>query len=40
VRPPLPREMNENLEFMPITHISSDNKSCSIQEYLGAEVTE
>ena len=40
VRPPLPREMSDNLEFMPITQISPDSKACQIQEYLGAEVTE
>ena len=40
VRPPLQREMNENLDFMPITQITTDHKSCVIQEYLGAEITE
>ena len=38
VRPPLQREMNENLDFMPITQITTDHKSCVIQEYLGAEI--
>ena len=40
VRPPLQREMNDNLDFMPITQITTDHKSCVIQEYLGAEITE
>jgi len=40
VRPPLAREMSENLDFMPVTQITTDNKACVIQEYLGAEVTE
>ena len=32
--------MNENLDFLPITQITTDHKSCVIQEYLGAEITE
>ena len=40
VRPPLPRELNENVDFMPIVNTTSDNKSSVIQEYLGSEITD
>ena len=40
VRPPLPREITEPLDFMPVTSISPDNKQCTIQEYLGGELSE
>ena len=40
VRPPLPREMKDDMEFRGIVQVSPDHKSCSILEYLGAEVTE
>ncbi len=32
--------MNDNIDFMPITQISQDHKHCTIQEYLGSEITE
>ncbi len=28
------------VEFMPVAHISEDHKICSMQEYLGGELTE
>ena len=40
VRPPLKREITDNLEFMPVTAIAPDNKVCTIQEYLGSEISE
>jgi hypothetical protein len=36
----LPREKTAGCEFRSITNVSSDNKSCAIMEYLGAEVNE
>jgi hypothetical protein len=42
VRPPLDREIPKDtmVEFMPVSHISEDHKVCSMQEYLGGELTE
>jgi hypothetical protein len=42
VRPPLEREIPKDtmVEFMPVSHISEDHKVCSMQEYLGGELTE
>ena len=40
VRPPLPREHTDGLEFRSIVNVSTDNHSCAIMEYLGAEVNE
>ena len=48
VRPPLPRERTEGLEFKPIIQVGRnygasgevESKSCQIMEYLGAEVNE
>lgn len=40
VRPPLPREINDHMDFMPITTIAPDHKVCTVQEYLGSEITE
>ena len=40
VRPPLQRELKDDMEFRGIVQVSPDHKSCSILEYLGAEVTE
>ena len=40
IRPPLSREITDSMSFMPVIQISQDNKQCTIQEYLGAEVTE
>ena len=39
LRPPLPRECIEGCEFRPIVSVAQ-NKTCSIMEYLGAEVNE
>ena len=40
LRPPLMREIAENCEFRSIVQVHPDNKSCSIMEYLGAEVND
>jgi hypothetical protein len=32
--------MSEHLDFMPVTSVTPDNNSVTIQEYLGAEVTD
>lgn len=32
--------MEERVDFMSVAQISADNKVCSIQEYLGAEVSD
>jgi hypothetical protein len=32
--------MSDHLDFMPIVSITPDSKACSIQEYLGAEISE
>jgi kinesin family protein 3/17 len=40
IRPPLPRERVQGCQFRSIVQVGSKNKSCSIMEYLGAEVTE
>jgi kinesin family protein 3/17 len=40
LRPPLQRECVDGCDFRPIANVSMDNKSCSIMEYLGAEVNE
>ncbi len=42
VRPPLEREKPKDpiVDFMPIAQISEDHKVCSMQEYLGGELTE
>lgn len=40
VRPPLPREQKDDVEFRGIVNVSQDSKSCAIMEYLGAEVGE
>lgn len=40
VRPPLPRERVEGCEFRSIVSVAPTNKTCSIMEYLGAEVNE
>jgi len=43
VRPPLEREKPKEssfIEFMPVASISEDHKICTMQEYLGGELTE
>ena len=40
VRPPLQREKIQGCQFRPVVQVASHNKSCSIMEYLGAEVNE
>lgn len=40
VRPPLARECSDNVDFRPVVAVNPDSKSCSIMEYLGAEVNE
>jgi kinesin family protein 3/17 len=40
VRPPLQREMEENLPFRSIVMINNENKTCSLVEYIGAEISE
>lgn len=40
VRPPLPREQVDGCEFRSIVQVAPNNKTCSIMEYLGAEVNE
>ena len=40
VRPPLPRERTDGLDFRSVVQVSQDNHSCAIMEYLGAEVNE
>jgi hypothetical protein len=40
VRPPLPREQDSSVSFRSCLHISPDNKSVSLMEYMGAEVNE
>jgi len=40
VRPPLPREQDSLVPFRSCLHISPDNKSVSLMEYMGAEVNE
>ena len=42
VRPPLEREIPKDsmIDFMPVSQISEDHKVCSMQEYLGGELTE
>ena len=40
IRPPLPRETEPNIPFRSIAIVSSDHKSISLAEYLGAELDE
>ena len=40
VRPPLPREQDSSVPFRSCLHITPDNKSVSLMEYMGAEVNE
>jgi hypothetical protein len=40
VRPPLPREQDQSCPFRSCLHITPDNKSVSLMEYMGAEVNE
>jgi hypothetical protein len=40
MRPPLPREKQDGCDFKSIVQVHQDSKSCSIMEYLGAEVNE
>ncbi len=40
LRPPLPRERADNCDFQSIIQVHPDSKSCSIMEYLGAEVND
>jgi hypothetical protein len=40
IRPPLPREKVQGCQFRSIVNVGAKSKSCSIMEYLGAEVTE
>lgn len=40
VRPPLPREQDSHVPFRSCLHISPENKSVSLMEYMGAEVDE
>ena len=40
VRPPLPREQDPSCPFRSCLHISPDNRSISLMEYMGAEVNE
>jgi len=42
VRPPLERELPKDsmLDFMPVASIGEDHKICTMQEYLGGELTE
>ena len=40
VRPPLPREQDDMAPFRSCIHITPDNKSISLMEYMGAEVNE
>ena len=40
MRPPLPREKVQGVQFRSIVRVGQNNKSCAIMEYLGAEVTE
>ena len=40
IRPPLSREMENNLPFRSIAIASKENNSCSLVEYIGAELDE
>lgn len=49
IRPPLPRELPHKgerdehglgLKFLSVADIAEDQKTCSMMEYLGAEVSE
>lgn len=40
MRPPLHREKVAGCQFRPIVQVAQNNKSVSIMEYLGAEITE
>lgn len=40
MRPPLAREKQDGCDFKSIVQVHQDSKSCSIMEYLGAEVNE
>ena len=40
VRPPLPRELEEDLPFRSIVMLNNENKNCSLVEYMGAEINE
>jgi len=40
IRPPLPREIEKNLTFRPITIVDKENHSLSLLEYLGSELDE
>ena len=39
-RPPLPREMDHYVPFNSVVNVSTDQKRCTITEYLGAETEE
>ena len=38
IRPPLPREIEKNLPFRSIAITNKSNRSCSLVEYIGAEL--
>ena len=40
IRPPLPREIEKNLPFRSIAITNKENNSCSLVEYIGAELDE